>query len=212
VRAEELLTDAGERACELGMVVTLPEKPAGRTVFFREGDYWSIAYERDLIRLKDSKGLGYLARLLATPGREIHALDLAAGEGASERERAALGDAGELLDAEAKRAYKARLEDLEDEHAEAEAFADPERAAQAAEERDFLVRELAQAVGLHGRDRKAASAAERARVSVTRAIRSSLARIGEESPELGKHFERTVRTGTFCVYDPDPRAPIDWRL
>jgi hypothetical protein len=47
---------------------------------------------------------------------------------------------------------------------------------------------------------------------VTRAIRSALARIREHNPELGRHLERTVRTGTFCAYQPDPRATIDWTV
>ena len=45
----------------------------------------------------------------------------------------------------------------------------PSEATQADAERDFLVRELSRAVGLGGRDRRAASTSERARVSVTRA-------------------------------------------
>ena len=45
------------------------------------------------------------------------------------------------------------------------------------------------------------------RVSVTRAIRAALARIAEQSPTLGSHFDATIRTGTYCSYHPDPRAP-----
>jgi hypothetical protein len=119
---------------------------------------------------------------------------------------------GETLDAQAKAEYRHRLDELEDELDEARAFGDPERAARAEEERDFLVGELAGAIGLGGRDRRTGSAAERARVSVTRAIRSALARIQEHSPALGEHLERTIHTGTFCSYAPDPRAPADWRI
>ncbi len=57
-----------------------------------------------------------------------------------------------------------------------------------------------------------ASGSERARVSATRAIRSSLARIAEYSGDLSAHLEATVRTGTFCSYTPAPRAPIAWSL
>ncbi|HXF72357.1 MAG TPA: hypothetical protein VNO79_07090 [Actinomycetota bacterium] len=49
-------------------------------------------------------------------------------------------------------------------------------------------------------------------MNVTRAVRSSLARIGEHSPSLGKHLRATVRTGTSCSYTPDPLAPVDRRL
>jgi hypothetical protein len=42
---------------------------------------------------------------------------------------------------------------------------------------DFLVAELARAVGLGGRDRRAASHAERARLNATRAIRAARASV-----------------------------------
>jgi hypothetical protein len=35
-------------------------------------------------------------------------------------------------------------------------------------------------------------------------------RISEAHPELGRHLARSVRTGTFCVYEPD--QPVRWSL
>jgi non-specific serine/threonine protein kinase len=75
---------------------------------------------------------------------------------------------------------------------------------------EFLSHELASAVGLSGRNRKAASAVERARLNVTLAIKAALKRIAEQSPSLGRHLQSTLRTGKFCSYSPDPRAPISW--
>jgi hypothetical protein len=46
---------------------------------------------------------------------------------------------------------------------------------------------------------------------VTRAVRQAIARIGEHHPQLGEHLSRTIRTGTYCAYLPDPRAPAQWR-
>ena len=123
-----------------------------------------------------------------------------------------LGDAGELLDATAKASYKARLDDLRAELEEAERFNDPVRAANVRQERDFLVGELARAVGLGGRDRRAASHAERARLNVTRAIRAAVANLARANPALGAHLAAMVRTGRYCSYTPDPRAPITWEL
>ncbi|MDQ4130786.1 MAG: transcriptional regulator, partial [Actinomycetota bacterium] len=77
-------------------------------------------------------------------------------------------------------------------------------------ERDFLVAELAAAVGLGGRDRVAASAVERARQSVSKGVHAAIRRLGGANPALGRHLEATVRTGTYCIYQPDPRAPIRW--
>jgi hypothetical protein len=126
--------------------------------------------------------------------------------------RSALGDAGELLDARAKDAYRRRLTEVDDDIEQARANGDIERAAQADTERDFLVGELARAFGLGGRDRRAASASERARAGVTRAVRQAIARIGEHHPQLGEHLSRTIRTGTYCAYLPDPLAPAGWRF
>ena len=67
-------------------------------------------------------------------------------------------------------------------------------------------------MGLGGRDRKAASSAERARVSVTKAIRATIKRITEHDPILARELETTVRTGIFCVHEPDPRHPLEWRV
>jgi len=53
--------------------------PAEPHVFRREGEYWTIVYERRVIRLHDAKGLRYLARLLGQPGRPVHVTELAEG-------------------------------------------------------------------------------------------------------------------------------------
>ncbi len=89
---------------------------------------------------------------------------------------------------------------------------DDERVAQAVGERDFLIAELARAVGLGGRDRRAGSASERARASVTRAVRQAMARIHENHPGLGEHLNHAIRTGTYCAYLPDPRVAMVWEL
>ena len=193
--------------------------------FRREGEYWTVGYDGSVVHLKDSKGLRHLARLLAHPGREFHAVDLEAADGSpagsrpGSRERAAagelegrrdLGDAGPMLDATAKAAYKARLDELRSELEEAEGRNDPVRAAKARGELDFLTAELARAVGLGGRDRRAASHAERARLNATRAIHAAMANLARANPALGRHLSATIRTGRYCSYTPDPRAPITW--
>jgi hypothetical protein len=123
-----------------------------------------------------------------------------------------LGDAGEILDARAKDAYRRRLTEIDDDIEQARATGDTERSAQAETERGFLVRELTRAFGLSGRGRRAASASERARAGVTRAVRQAIARIGTHHPRLSEHLSRTIRTGTYCAYLPDPRAPAEWEF
>jgi hypothetical protein len=108
--------------------------------------------------------------------------------------------------------YGRRLEDLRSEIEEAERFNDPERAARGREEMELLAAELAAASGLGGRDRKAASNAERARVSVTKAIRTTIKRVGDHDPVVGRELQATIRTGTYCVFEPDPRRPVEWHV
>jgi tetratricopeptide (TPR) repeat protein len=207
-------------------VESLPALAAPPTVslnvFRREGDYWTVTFDGHTERIRDLKGMRYLVRLLADPGREYHVLDLVASEparvGHADRQaaaplpRSAFGDAGELLDPTAKAAYRRRLAEIDADLDQARADGDTERAAQADAERDFLIRELARAFGLSGVARRAGSASERARASVTRAIRHAMARVGKHHPELGEHLRRTIRTGTYCAYLPDRRSAAAWRV
>ena len=189
------------------------DEPVGSiNVFRREGDYWTVIFDESTVRVRDLKGMHYLTRLLTDPGQEYHVLDLVAAEPgqASRVQRTALGDAGVMLDAQAKAAYRRRLAEIDDDIEQAHATGDGERAAQSDTERDFLLQELSRAVGLSGRDRRAASASEHARAGVTRAIRQAIIRIAEHHPQLGEHLDRTIRTGTYCSYMPDPRAPAEW--
>lgn len=196
--------------------------PASDNVFRREGEYWEVVFEGSTARLRDSKGLRHVARLLADQGRDFHVLDLVALESGGPddavvitrlgRTLRLMGDAGELLDARAKEQYRRRLREIEEDIQEARAMGDTVRAEQAEAEHEFLVRELARAVGLGGRDRRASSASERARSAVTRAVRLALARIRQHDPQLGEHFDRAIRTGTYCAYLPDPRATPRWKF
>ncbi|MEP6655067.1 MAG: hypothetical protein ABJA82_17010, partial [Myxococcales bacterium] len=185
----------------------LPVRPV--VAMALEGEYWTItAPTGTTFRLKDTLGLQYLARLLAEPGREIHVLDLVGGgrshAGAVDGDAVIdHGDAGELLDEEARQKYRRRLEDLRETVAEAESFGDAARASRAREEIEFLGAELGRAVGLGGRARRAGSAAERARSAVQRRIKNALARIADAAPDLAAVLGRAVKTGNFCVYRPD---------
>jgi tetratricopeptide (TPR) repeat protein len=59
---------------------------------------------------------------------------------------------------------------------------------------------------------QSAPQAERARVNVTRAIRSAIRRVAGYDPELGAELEAAVRTGASCTYEPDSRRPRRWRI
>jgi hypothetical protein len=172
-------------------------------VFRRDGEVWTLGYKGREVRLRDSKGLHDLHALLTRPGTAVAALDLAAPGQAARQP-----DNGEVIDAQARSAYRLRLSELEQAAADADAAADIERSARIAAERDALVEALTQAYGLGGRVRRTGSAAERARTAVTARIRDAIRRISGAHPDLGRHLSRSVRTGTFCSYDPD--QPVRW--
>ena len=117
-----------------------------------------------------------------------------------------------MLDDRAKAAYRRRLDEIDDDIADAHADNDIGRVELAVRDRDYLIAELKRATGLGGRDRVVLDDAERARVSVTRSIRYSLARLAESSPAVAQHLQQHVQTGTFCRYERDALHPVDWTV
>ena len=196
--------------------------PAGglphHTAYLRqEGEFWTIVFDGQVCRLRDSKGLHYLEQLLGHPGSEFHVLDLVRGHVAQQDEsfanlRAAESAGSPVLDGRAKDAYRRRMRELREQLSEAEQFHDIGRTEQIRAELEALTEQLASAVGLGGRDRLAACASERARSTVTQRLKDAIRKIGAHSPILGEHLQRAVRTGTFCVYLPGIAQVIHWSL
>jgi non-specific serine/threonine protein kinase len=139
----------------------------------------------------------YLARLVGEPDVAIHVLELA-GSG----EHVDRGDAGELLDSDAFRAYRKRLEALRETVEDAEARGDTGKAERARDEMEAIARELGRASGPGGRPRRAESAVDRARSAVQRRIKDAIQRIGEQDEELGAWLQRAVTTGNYCCFRP----------
>jgi tetratricopeptide (TPR) repeat protein len=188
--------------------------PAFTAVLAPDGKWWVASWGGSSVRLQDTKGLRHLAELVSRPGVEQHALDLvdrvegvAAPGGPSRR---ALGDAGEVLDAGARASYRRRIEELRTEADDALAVGQLVTAEAKQAELDELVGQLAQAFGLGGRARRSASAAERARVNVTRALRSAIAKVVEALPGAGEALDRGVRTGIYCIYEPAADEEVRW--
>jgi hypothetical protein len=194
-RAVELLRGVGAA----GLVAALTAAPPASSPvtsearLVLEGEVWAFTWRGRETRVKDSKGLRDLAALLAVPGKELPALDLYGGP--------VEHDTGEVLDATAREAYKRRLRELEDAASLSEAEAT---------ERALLLEQLAGAYGLGGRVRRTGSSSEKARTAVTARVRDAVRRIGAHDAELGRHLDRSVRTGTFCSYSPE--TPVVWHL
>jgi hypothetical protein len=230
-RAGVMLAQARRLSEDLGLDGLLPRidalgriptaASASEARFVREGDFWTIAYDGTTMRLRDLKGLQYLALLLASPGRELHVLELVAADSGGVRVDAARfagdglhpgqpADLDPFVDARAKQEYRNRIEELRADLEEARRFNDDERAAMVEEELDALVGELSRTAGLGGRTRHSASPAERARVNVTKAIRTAIKLTERESPGLAEHLAASIRTGRFCSYAPPGEAPPHW--
>jgi tetratricopeptide (TPR) repeat protein len=201
---------AAERLAILdgGRTDTAPTSAADEATMRREGDVWALTFEGRTVRLQCTRGLDHLASLLAQPDVDLWAVDLAAPRDAAGCADA--GDAGALLDTQARADYRRRARELERELAGIDAGTEPQRAERLRSELDALGSQLAAAVGLGGRPRKAGSAVERARQSVTKALRATLRRIAAEHPALGRHLQDAIRTGTACRFESNPRDPVTW--
>lgn len=201
-RLRALLADAPTSPSPVPRATGGPGEDADDARLVDRGEFWDITFARRTVHAKASKGLTDLARLLLEPGREVHCLEL----------MGAVGDessTGAAIDPAARRAYEQRIRDLQGDIDEAEEHHDRGRAERASAELDALVEHLTAALGLGGRVRHRGSSVERARSAVTQRIRSTVRRLGKEHPELGRHLDAAVATGTYCVYRPE--RPVTWR-
>jgi hypothetical protein len=168
---------------------------------------WFVGRGSEESAIPARRGLEHLHALLTQPGTEVPALRLAGGVVTVEQ-----AGLGEVVDAQALSAYRRRLSEIDIELDEADARGDAARGEALTAERDALLAEVSAATGLGGRLRTSGSGAERARVTVRKAIAAALDAIHGADPVVARHLTTHVRTGLRCCYEPDPDAPVDWRL
>lgn len=181
----------------------------------RQGRDWRLGAGDRVVTVEHCRGMAYLALLLANPGREISALELAGGSGTPGAPRdpdtpdarlvEAIGlsaTSQPVLDERAVRQYRTRLEELRVAIERCDVVGDAEGAVLAHTERDWLLGELRAATGLAGRARSFPTSEEHARISVGKAIRRALGRVAASDPELGELLGATIHTGRLCVYLP----------
>lgn len=118
-----------------------------------EGDFFTLVYCGRVLRLRNSKGLNYVAQLLAHPFATL---------------------APEIL-------IRGQLNG-----------------------RVPLRSTTGSGTGRHSR--------ERARVAVTKAIKSTVDKIRHADPALGRLLGVAIRTGYSCSYQPDPEHPGSWKV
>ena len=171
--------------------------------FRQEGNVWTFAFQGLAVQLTHQKGFADLVRLMQRPGVEMHCLELA------ERSAEHVGS-DPVMDDRARREVQARVRELQHEIDDADEAHDIGRAERAREELDQIVDALSGALGLGNRSRALGSAAERARSAVTWRIRSAIRKVHKAHPRLGRHLENSIRTGTFCTYEPE--VPVRWEF
>jgi tetratricopeptide (TPR) repeat protein len=204
----QLLDRAQRAATEIGLATIVPAgraaPPAARTArFHRTGTVWELAFADRVVQLPDARGLRDLAYLVGRPGIAVSVLEL------SDDIEPSTTRGAPALDEQARREIRERLRQLDADEADAEATGDGERAAIAREQRQALSEMVARDFGLGGRARRVGDPVERARKTVSTRIRRTIATIGRAHPELGRHLERSVDTGTWCAYRP--AEPVDWQ-
>ena len=189
-----------ERIAQVDAPSSSPHPSTGALSLKQEGDVWRLAYEGRRVRMKSNKGLRMLARLVEHPGQDVHVFDLVhldRGEMPIDP-----GDGGEVIDAQARQAYQTRAAELQSMLDEAEAAHDLGRIESIRQELETLTETILSATGLSGRARRTAGAEERARQNVRKRLKDALRRISEADPTLGRHLERSIKTGRLCRYDP----------
>jgi hypothetical protein len=190
-----------------GPSVSEPERATSMTLRPGPAGVWFVGRGSEESAIPARRGLEHLHALLTQPGTEVPALRLAGGVVTVEQ-----AGLGEVVDAQALSAYRRRLSEIDIELDEADARGDAARGEALTAERDALLAEVSAATGLGGRLRTSGSGAERARVTVRKAIAAALDAIHGADPVVARHLTTHVRTGLRCCYEPDPDAPVDWRL
>jgi hypothetical protein len=203
-RAE--LASAADDARTLGLDPRSGRAPDAREApvsCVREGQDWRVEAAGRSTVVRHGVGLLHLAVLIANPRQEIPALDLVAGLAALDSAATRTAAAEQpVLDQDAIGAYRRRLAELSDQIAALAPGDASELAARRRAERDWLASELGGATRLGGQPRSFANEAERARISVGKAIRRVLDRVTEADAVIGAELRRTVRTGVRCSYWP----------
>lgn len=171
-----------------------PAEAATPAVFRRTFDGWELSYGGQRAVVADEAGFGHLATLLEAAGRPVHVVDLVVAPPGA-------GSGGSLHE-EMVAEYRSRLAELDAQLAGGEPPADPVATSLARAERDFLHAELAV---LTAGVPAAGEVGDRARRLVALRIRTSLDRVDQALPGLGRHLRRSIRTGTFCLYEPEGR-------
>ena len=172
-------------------------------IFHEDGKLWNLQYEGKEVRMPGMKGFLDIARLLSLQGQEVHCMELMDS-------LVPVGETAQVIDQKAKKDYRERIAQLQEDMEEAELMNDQVRSNHLHQEYDQLVDHLSRSLGLGGKQRNVPNNVDKARSAVTWRIRSAIKKIGEVHGSLGTHLASSIKTGTFCGYAPERITP--WHL
>ena len=180
---------------ETGLAPTMPEESlSGYNLFQQQEHTWKVRYLGKEAHLPHSKGMVDISNLLMRAGEEIKAEELLGGQ---------ISQASvKIIDKEALLSVKRRLEEIETLLVDA-LDEDTYETESLKREYDQLTQYINSAVDKKGRIRIKGSTSDKARSAVTQRIKSALKKIEKAHPELYKHLDVTIKTGTYCSYKPD---------
>ena len=201
------LTEAGVvfQAKRVRSGITAAAKDVGN-VFQLRADFWQVTFAGATAYLKDSVGLGYIARLLAEPNRDIPAVALLAARAGIDP-LVATGSLGPTMDEETFTSCAERYRTLRDELEEAHENLDQGRIHQLESEREQLTDSLAKATGMRGTPREKYDA-DRVRKAVSMAVSRDVDKICKKHPALGQHLISAITSGLTFRYTTEQN--MDW--
>jgi non-specific serine/threonine protein kinase len=192
-------------------------------VFRSDGDYWTVSFAGKTARIKNVRGLHYIAYLLERANQPVYALDLAVlgrqpGEtgmdsAVARQESLQVADLkgrGAILDERARVEYRGRLRELVAERDEVERLNDYGHLARIDEEIEAIEACLIAGSGPKGRIRRWTAPAERARVNVRNSIAKALRTIAQHHEPLHRHLQNSIKTGAVCSYVPE--QGVGWQV
>ncbi len=203
------------------LIISLIERGSGDTqsqnVLRKDGEYWEFRYSGEETKLKDCKGLKYLAILLRAPGENLPAtllVDTVSGgpptisQDVQTFRSTEIGI--ELSDAQTVDQVRRRLRQIGTERAEAVEADDFESIKKLDEEVEKLGQYLGATTSKSRTIRTSGTRADKDRKSVSGAINDVLRKIEKTHKPLFKHLKASVQTGYRCGYNPS--EPTPWHV
>lgn len=194
------LLHEGMHATEDDVLAWIDDRTPSTNEWRPTGDGWAVAFDGKTANVPAIKGMQFLAHLLASPGKELHVTELM---GVTPTHAGT-----ELVDDAALAAYRGRIAELQHLLDQADSRGDATAAIETQAELDQLTAEIRRATSKGGRVRLTGDDSERARKAVSNRIRDAIRTISDVHPSLGRHLEKSVTTGAFCVYEPE--RPTTW--